>query len=393
MSVRGLDAIDRRPRAPGRKSRDVVFVEMFRLLVVVLGTVAGLQVGEHVHQSGLAPLVGVLLGAAMAYVLGGIVGRVVDQGMNGAVAKLRALPAAEVLAAAVVGTAGLLLGLVLGVPMLALVHSAVVLPAVGVLAWVLCFLGVRLGASKGRDVARAAGIARLLDPRLDHLVGETLVVDTAALMDRHLGVLGRAGLLGGGITVPRFVVDEVRFLAEGPDPLTSRRAGRALESLADLRRGGLAVAVAAAEAPEGASTAERVAAVAAKMGGRVVTCSSASMRAAEERGVAAIDLRSLAQDLVPEHPVGESFVVDLVRAGRMARQAVGYLDDGDMVVVNDAAHLVGVADVAVTVSGTRRTTQGQLVFAHLADTALAAASSSSTPPQQGAGRQSSTSRQ
>lgn len=346
----------------------MVFVEIFRLLVVVFGAMAGLRIGEQVHQTGWAPLVGVLLGAASSYVLGGVLGRVVDHHMIDVVHRLRALPASEVLAAAVVGTAGLLLGLVLGVPLLALVHSPVALPAVGLLAWVLCFSGARLGASKGRDVARAAGIAHLLDPRRDQVVGATLVVDTAALMDRHLGVLGRAGLLGGGITVPRFVVDEVQFLAEGPDPLASRRARRALESLADLRHGGLTVTVLGAEAPEAASTAEGVAAVAAKVGGRVVTCSSASLRAAESRAVPAVDLRGLVRDLVPDHPVGEALVVDLVRPGRMARQAVGYLEDGEMVVVNDAAHLVGAPGVAVTVSATRRTSQGQLVFAHLSGT-------------------------
>jgi len=229
-------------------------------------------------------------------------------------------------------------------------------------------LGVRLGAVKGRDVARAAGIAHLLDVRLDRQPTGTLVADTAAVMDRHLAVLGQAGLLGGGITVPRFVVDEVRMLAEGPDETARRKARRALEALADLRQAGMPVVVAADEMVDGASIAQRTAAVARRFGGRVLTCSSASVEAAEAAGVVSVDLRRLVDDLVPDHPVGEPLLVDLVRPGRMARQAVGFLPDGDMVVVNDAAHLVGVSQVAVSVSGTRRTSQGQLVFARLADT-------------------------
>jgi len=346
----------------------MVFVEIFRLLVVVFGAVAGLQIGEHVHRTGWAPLTGVFLGAAVTYVLGGTLGRVVDHGMTGALTRLRSVPAAEVLAAAVVGTAGLLLGLVMGLPLLALVHSSLVLPAVGVLAWVLCMLGIRLGALKGRDVARAAGIAHLLDVRLDRQLAGTLVADTSAVMDRHLAVLGQAGLLSGGITVPRFVVDEVRMLAEGSDEEASRKARRALETLADLRQSGMPVAVVADEVPSEDSTAKRCAVVASRLGGRLVTCSAAAVEAAAAAGVPSVDLRRLADELVPDHPVGQVVTVDLVRPGRMARQAVGFLADGDMVVVNDAAHLVGTPQVPVAVSGTRRTSQGQLVFARLVDT-------------------------
>lgn len=343
----------------------MVFVEVFRLLVVVVGAVAGLQVGEHVHRSGWAPVAGVFLGAAITYVVGGTVGRVIDHGITGALARVRTIPAAEVLAAAVVGTAGLLLGLVLALPALALVHSTLVLPAAGVLGWVLCMLGVRVGAAKGRDVARAAGIAHLLDPRGDRQPGGTLVADTSAVMDRHLAVLGRAGLLPDGLTVPRFVIDEVRQLAEGPDHATSRRARLGLERLASLREAGVAVTVVADEPDETGTTGDRAVSVARRMAGRVATCTPAVVDAAGAAGVPAVDLRAMTADLMPDHPVGERLTVDLVRPGRLPRQAVGYLPDGDMVVVNDAEGLVGRSDVAVTVAGSRRTSQGQLVFAHV----------------------------
>ncbi len=66
-------------------------------------------------------------------------------------------------------------------------------------------------------------------------------------------------------------------------------------------------------------------------------------------------------------PPGERLDVDLISSGRQARQAVGYLPEGDMVVVNDAAHLVGRLNVPVVVASTRQTSQGLLVFAHLAE--------------------------
>jgi uncharacterized protein YacL len=72
-------------------------------------------------------------------------------------------------------------------------------------------------------------------------------------------------------------------------------------------------------------------------------------------------------ELAPDHPPGEKLTIDLVKAGRQPRQAVGYLPEGDMVVVNDASHLVGRDRVDVIVASARQTSQGYLVFAHLVD--------------------------
>ncbi len=78
-----------------------------------------------------------------------------------------------------------------------------------------------------------------------------------------------------------------------------------------------------------------------------------------------VDLRRLTAELSPDHPSGEHLVIDLVKEGRQPRQAVGYLPEGDMVVVNDASHLVGQAAVEVVVDSARQTSQGLLVFAQL----------------------------
>jgi uncharacterized protein YacL len=73
----------------------------------------------------------------------------------------------------------------------------------------------------------------------------------------------------------------------------------------------------------------------------------------------------VANGLAPEHLPGERFTVELVKEGRQPRQAVGYLPDGDMVVVNDATHLIDAGPVEATVLSTRPTSQGILVFAKL----------------------------
>jgi len=372
--------------APGqdpalRRVGDVIFVEVFRLFLVIAGVIGGLAIGNHMGHSGrnnTAPLIGITLGALVTYLAGGIVGRFLDRGVAGAVHELRSMPASEVFAGSVVGTTGLLAGLVAGLPLVALVHSTVDYPAVAALAWVLCVGGTRLGVTKGREIIRAAGFSHLVERPDDPPPPSALLIDSSAVMDRHLLVLGRSGLLAGGIVVPRFVVDEVRALAESPDPVSSRRARRGLEAIDSLRASGVTVRMSDDEVPELDDAGDRALVVAHRMHVRLATCSADLAERAESEGIDAVDLRRLMSELAPDHPPGERLVIDLVKSGRQPRQAVGYLPEGDMVVVNDASHLVGRDHVEVVVSSARQTSQGFLVFASLVEGGPSAVSKNQT---------------
>lgn len=347
------------------KSPVVIFVEIFRLLLVIAGVIGGLEVGNHIGRDTKAPLFGIVLGALVTYVMGGIGGRLVNRGMRGAVSELRKMPAGEVFAGSVVGTTGLLLGLVAGFPLIALVHSTVDYPVIAAFAWVLCAFGIQLGLAKGREIVRAAGMSRLLERPDEPVADSALLVDTSSVMDRYLLVLGRSGLLLGGLLVPRFVVDEVRALSHGPDPVASRRARRGLESIDALQTEGVVVRITEDEVPEYEGTLDKTLALAQRLHVRVATCANDLVARAEDEGVDVLDLRRLTTELTPDHPPGERLVIDFVKEGRSPGQAVGYLPDGDMVVVNDASHLVGSKDVEVVVSSARQTSQGLLVFAYL----------------------------
>src|SRR5579862_7226625 len=194
------------------RRQSVIFVEVFRLLLVIAGVIGGLTVGNDIGRNTTAPVIGITLGALASYLIGGIVGRLIDRGMRGAVGQLRSTPASSVFAGSVVGTTGLLLGLVAGLPIVALVHSSIDYPLVSAFAWVLCAAGVRIGVAKGQEIVRAAGMSHLLDRPAQPPPGTALLVDASAVMDRYLMVLGRSGLLTGGVVLPRFVIDEVQAL-------------------------------------------------------------------------------------------------------------------------------------------------------------------------------------
>jgi len=344
----------------------VVFIEVFRLILVLVGAVSGYEVGRQIDTSP-GPLIATVLGALIGYVLGGILGRLVERTQVRAVDRFSRVPPGEFFAGTLTGIAGLLLAVALCLPLLTFVRSDVVYPVAAAVAWVFAWVAFRVGAAKGRQVVAAAGLSRILAPPTEPPPGFALMVDTSAVMDRSLLVLGRAGLLVGGLVVPRFVVDQLQTMAAGPDPVSARRARRGLESVEVLREHGVIVHLAEQELPEVDDLNERLLEMARRLGLRLATCSNQLFDAARRRDLAVVDLRRIGENLSPDFAPGEQLIVDLVKEGNQTRQAVGYLPDGDMVVVNDAAHLIGREDVVVDVLSTRKTSQGLLVFAKLAD--------------------------
>jgi uncharacterized protein YacL len=344
----------------------MIFVEGVRLIVVLLGALVGYEVGHRVNPVGTSGVVGLLIGAAISYVIGGVAGRILDKGLQRGVFLFRKSPPGEIFAAAIISTSGMILGMILGMALVAIVHSAYAIVITAGLVWVLAAFGWRLGTVKGRQIVAAAGLSRILSPASKPLPGQALLVDGTAVMDRFLLILGRSGLLPAGMVVPQFVIDHVQLMAESPDPVTSRRARRGLEGLDALLEFGVSVDIAKDELPEVDDPTTKLLTLARRTGLRIGTCSTTVMEEAQEWDLSVVNLHAVSTELAPDHVPGERMTVSLVKEGRQPRQAVGYLSDGDMVVVNDAIHLIDEGPVLITVLSTRPTSQGIMVFAKLA---------------------------
>lgn len=340
------------------------FVEGFRLLLVLAAAVGGLEAGHHLHQAGHGPLLGMLLFALVAYVVAGMLGRLLDRRLNEAVQGLWRTSPGEVFAASITGATALLVGAVICFPFLVLFRSPVLYPLEAAFALVLAVFGYRLGVAKGRQLIAAAGLARIFSPRTTPPTEYALLLDASAIMDRQLLVLGRSGLLVGGLVVPTFVVDHLRATADGPDAVAARRARRGLETLDALRETGVAVQTPTDEIPEESDQTKKLLTLGRRLGLRIATCNGTMVEQAARSHHPVIDLRTLVTAMTPDHAPGEHLVIDLVKEGQQARQAIGFLPGGDMVVVNDAAHLIGQKQQEVIVLSTRQTSQGLLVFAH-----------------------------
>jgi uncharacterized protein YacL len=344
----------------------MLFVEALRVAFVLVGVLIGVLLTGGGHHSADERFVGAAIGALLGYVAGGLVGRLLQRGMGAATTRLSDVPPTEILAGTLFACLGAIIGVLLCLPLFAFAYSIVLWPVAAVVALTLAEFGRRVGMAKAGQLSDAFGLTRRLSVRQASIPAGGLVIDSSALMDRSLLPLGRAGLLPHHLLVPQFVMDTVTTIADGPDQVAARRARGGMETLERLRQLGYDIAVVpgSASGPEDDELAE-LDAIALEMGARVATCSSSVATHREEDGSPVLDLRKLAGDLGPERVPGELIAVDLIRAGRQPRQAVGYLPNGDMVVVNDADQLIGTHEVEVEVLSTRHTSQGLLVFAKL----------------------------
>lgn len=350
-----------------------MFVEVVRLLVVVVATAGGyVLAGRGAPDPGNAPALGATLGALIGYVAGGVFGRQLRRTMGHVEARVSQAPAAGLVVGSLGAAVSGLIGAVVGLPAVALIPGRWGWPVFGLVVWLGLWEGFRIGMAKSTELLALAGV-RIVPP--DPLAapggsappGALHVVDTSAVIDGRLAAVVAAGFLGGTLVVPRFVLDELQALADAGDEGRRRRGRRGLEVLEGLRRGGLvAVEVAVDEVPELEAIDAKLVALARRLGAGLVTTDTALAQVAELQGVPVRNVHRLAAGLRPVVAPGEVLRLPISREGKEPGQGVGYLEDGTMVVVGGAAGLVG-RDVRVRVTSHVQTSVGRMLFATVAD--------------------------
>ena len=195
------------------------------------------------------------------------------------------------------------------------------------------------------------------------VTSQVVVLDASALIDgRVLGVC-ESHFLSGALVVPRFVIEELSHIADSMDPQRQARGRRGLEILNELRRvQGVEVRIHEVNLENRQQADEKLIFVAKSLKARLLTTDANLAKLAEFHDVAWLNLNKMARALHPEVTVGDSFSVDLVKPGKESGQAVGYLADGSMVVVNEAEGFIG-RSVEVEVVSVLPSAGGKLVFA------------------------------
>jgi uncharacterized protein YacL len=230
------------------------------------------------------------------------------------------------------------------------------------------YLGMMLAMRSSRDeFSLIIPYVRFAREATQH---EPLVVDTNVIIDGRIADLCGTGFLSRSLVVPRFVLDELQTLADSRDPIKRERGRRGLEilnSLQGLRDIELSIHQTTNE-DDDLGVDARLVRVAKVLKARLLTNDHALAQVARLQQVPVLNLADLARALRPTLVTGDELELNLVKEGREAHQAVGYLPDGTMIVVNHARGLVGSARTIV-VSSTLQTAAGRLIFAELKDAA------------------------
>ena len=344
-----------------------MFVEVVRLFIVFLATAAGHTIGRgDAAVPGSGAVVGATLGACVGYVLGGVFGRLLRRAMGAVEQTVDDLPAARLLAGAVGAASVGALAALVGFPMVVLLPGLWGWPVLWLLVWIGCCLGYRVASRKSEQLLALAGLSTRPLVRATPYGVEDLdanLVDTSAVIDGRLLAVARAGFIRGPLLVPNFVLDELQTIADAQDPIRRRKGRRGLDLLEALRHmPGTEVNVLDDEVPEHDEVDAKLVALARRLKVGLITVDAALQRVVELQGVRCLNLHRLSEGLRPVHVPGEVIRLPITREGREPGQGVGFLDDGTMVVVGDAADLVG-KEVDVRITGNAKTSLGTMLFA------------------------------
>jgi uncharacterized protein YacL len=190
-----------------------------------------------------------------------------------------------------------------------------------------------------------------------------LILDTSVFVDGRLEAMLATGVLDQRLAVPRFVLEELHLIADSPDRSLRERGRRGLDILRSIQRQHLIDEVEFHRLPGEPVDAALLRLVTAEEGKLLTTDHNLTKRA-QVQGVPVLNINDLATAMKPVIVPGETLNVRLLRAGEDAGQAVGFLRDGTMVVVEGAQEHIG-REVSVEVTSALQTTAGKMAFGKL----------------------------
>ena len=326
-----------------------VTVNLLRALFVAFTLCVGVMIGSESLGS---DLVGAMIGAVFGL---GVV--LADRLLHGIT--LRVFSSA---------TFGLLVGFVFAQLLLASRVLAGASPQVqwivGLIAYsTFGYLGMMLAIRSNRD--EFSLIIPYVRFRQATVQDAPILVDARIILDGRLADLCASGFLSGSIVVPRFVLDEIQALADGPEAAARDRGRAALGRLQQLQRNpALSVTIHDSDGDPKSPADTRLTKLATLLDARLLTTDPNLCAIGRLQNVATLNLLELARALRPALGIGDEAELPLIKEGRDAHQAVGYLPDGTMIVVNHARPHLG-KTMRVTIASALQTSAGRLFFAEL----------------------------
>jgi uncharacterized protein YacL len=223
----------------------------------------------------------------------------------------------------------------------------------------LPYLGMVLGARRGEWLEPAKFLSLFRDARPQK---RYRILDTSVIIDGRVADIVETGFLDGTLVIPQFVLKELQFVADSSDPLKRNRGRRGLDILHRIQKmAGVEVMISDVDFPQVKEVDLKLIELARTMLGRIVTNDFNLNKVAQLRGVDVLNINELTNSLKPVVLPGEVMNVFILKEGKEHNQGVAYLDDGTMVVVDNARTRIG-RNVDIVVTSVLQTTAGRMIF-------------------------------
>ncbi|MBU0492782.1 MAG: PIN domain nuclease [Chloroflexi bacterium] len=275
---------------------------------------------------------------------------------------IRRIPARDLLAAVLGLVIGLIVSALLSFPLSMLpAPLGQVLPFVGSLLF--SYLGISIMIMRQRD------LFELFERRTqDHIDTERgVLLDTSAIIDGRIADISRTGFIQSTILVPRFVLNELQYVADSADPLRRNRGRRGLEMLNKLQKDAdVPIQITDMDIEETHDVDSKLIRLARTLHCPIITNDYNLNRVAELQGVKVLNVNELANAVKSLVLPGEDLTVRIIQEGKEYGQGVGYLEDGTMVVVDGGRSSISQTR-EVVVTRVLQTVAGRMIFAQIND--------------------------
>ncbi|MBI5144880.1 MAG: PIN domain nuclease [Candidatus Omnitrophica bacterium] len=318
------------------------------LLVRILFSVLSMIIGYQTLEPQGAGLMGAIVGGFLALLI-----ILMEIGMRKVSVK---------------GLSSMVFGLILGLIMAKLLTDAFSLARIPpdqlalvrvTLTIVFCYLGMVIGL-RGKDEFNI--IIPYVRLRRQDQTRELTILDTSVIIDGRILDVCKTNFLEGRLIIPRFVLRELQQIADSTEPLKRQRGRRGLEILHTVQKEyGQNISLHEEDFAEVPEVDAKLVKLAKLLEAKILTVDFNLNRVASIQGVTVLNINELANALKPVVFPGEHMQVKLIKEGKEHNQAVGYLDDGTMVVVEDARRLIG-QEVKVAVTSVLQTQAGRMIF-------------------------------
>jgi uncharacterized protein YacL len=223
----------------------------------------------------------------------------------------------------------------------------------------LPYIGLVLGGKHGEwlEPARLVGLFRA-----DGSEDRYKILDTSVIIDGRIADVCEAGFIDGTLVIPQFVLKELQLVADSSDSMKRNRGRRGLDILQKIQKmSGVNVTISDVDFPDVKEVDLKLIELARTLHGKIITNDFNLNKVAQLRGVSVLNVNELANSLKPVVLPGETMKVFILKEGKEYNQGVAYLDDGTMVVVDNARKMIS-KTIDIVVTSVLQTTAGKMIF-------------------------------